>query len=337
MVWLKFAGCVAIVLFSGIRLARYGDIIAAKTGLGRMWVGLVLIAIITSIPELVTSISAVTLVKLPDLATGNVLGSCIFNLTLFALADIIYRGGPVLSQVSPRHTLSTYLGMLLAAVVAGGILANERFPGLSLGWVSIPSIVILILYLAGVWRISRLELQHQPETTILSPEYEELTARTVYLRFSLAAGVIVGAAIWLSVIGGEISATYSLHTSFVGSLFVAITTSLPELAVTVAAIHLGAPDMAAANILGSNLFDLAIISFTDFAYREAPLFSVVSRCHLTTLLAFVVMNLILIAGLRSKSERKTFRITSWYSIALMASYILGMVGVYHGLFISPLG
>jgi cation:H+ antiporter len=334
LVWLKFAGCVAIVLFSGIRLARYGDIIAAKTGLGRVWVGLVLIAIITSIPEVVTSISAVTLVKLPDLATGNVLGSCIFNLTLFVLADIIYRGGPVLGQLSPRHTLSTYFGMLLAAVVVGGILANERFPGLSWGWVSVPSIVILILYLAGVWRISRRELQHQPETIILSPEYGKLPARTVYLRFSLAAGVIVGAAIWLSVIGDEISVTYSLHTSFVGSLFVAITTSLPELAVTVAATHLGALDMAAANILGSNLFDLAIISFTDFAYREAPLFSVVSRCHLTTLLTFVVMNLILIAGLRSKPKRKTFRIISWYSIALMASYILGMVGVYYSLFTS---
>ena len=335
MVWLKFTGCVAIVLFSGSRLARYGDIIAEKTGLGRIWIGLVLIAIITSIPELVTSVSAVTLVKLPDLAIGNVLGSCTFNLTLFALADIIHRGGPTLSKLSPGHSLSAVFGMLLAAIVFGGILSKEKSPGLSLGWVSIPSLAILILYLASVWRISHVE--HQQETTSLAPEYPELTSRTVYLRFSLASVVIVAAAVWLSVIGNEISVTYGLHTSFVGSLFVAITTSLPELAVTVTAVRLGALDMAAANILGSNLFDLAIISFTDFAYREAPLFSVVSRVHLTTLLAFAVMNLILIAGLRSRPERKIFRIISWHSIVLVALYIMGMVGVYHGLFASPSG
>jgi cation:H+ antiporter len=238
LVWLKFTGCVAIVLLSGSRLARYGDIIAQKTGLGKIWIGLVLIAIITSIPELVTSVSAVTLARLPDLATGNVLGSCAFNLTLFALADVIYRGRPVLRQVNQRHTLSVYWGMLLAAVVVVGILANEKFPGLSLGWVSIPSIAILILYLASIWRISRLERQHQQETTSLAPEHPGLSARTVYLRFGLASVAIVGAAIWLSFIGDEISVTYGLNTSFVGSLFVAITTSLPELAVTVAAVRL---------------------------------------------------------------------------------------------------
>jgi cation:H+ antiporter len=329
LVWLKFAGCIAVVLFSGSRLARYGDIIAEKTGQGRIWIGLVLIAIITSIPELVTSVSAVTLVKLPDLAIGNVLGSCTFNLTLFALADVICRGRPVLRQVNPGHTLSAYWGMLLAAVVVGGILTSQKFPDLSLGWVSIPSLAILILYLISVWRISHVE--HERETTSLAPEYLGLATRTVYLRFGLASVVIIAAAIWLSVIGDEISATYGLHASFVGSLFVAITTSLPELAVTVTAVRLGALDMAAANILGSNLFDLAIISFTDFAYREAPLFSVASRVHLTTLLVFAVMNLILIAGLRSRPERRTFRIISGHSIVLVALYILGMVGVYHGL------
>ena len=93
MVWLKFILCVVIILFSGTKLARYGDAIAEKTGLGRIWVGLVLLALITSMPELVTGVSSVALVGLPDLGLGTLLGSCIFNLSIIALLDIMCRSG----------------------------------------------------------------------------------------------------------------------------------------------------------------------------------------------------------------------------------------------------
>ena len=333
MVWLKFAACVVIILFSGTRLARYGDVLAERTGWGRLWIGLVLIAIITSMPELVTSVSSVTLVKLPDLAVGNVIGSNIFNLTLLVLADVMYRHGPLLSQASSRHVMSAGSSILITAAVGGGILAGERFPGLALGWVSVPSIIILVLYIGSVWWLFRLERSRQPETTsVIYPEYKELPARTLYLRFGLASAVIIGAAIWLAFIGDEIVATYTWSASFVGSLFVAITTSLPELAVTVAAVRLGAIDMAVANILGSNMFDLAIIAPTDFAFRQGPIFSSVSRVHLITVVVAIVMTLVVIAGLRFRQQRKTFFLVSWYSPVLIALYVFGIWGVYHRLF-----
>ena len=84
MIWFKFALCLVIILFAGIKLARYGDAIAEKTGLGRVWIGLVLLAAITSMPELVTGVSSVALVKPPepDLAMGTLLGSCSLNLAI---------------------------------------------------------------------------------------------------------------------------------------------------------------------------------------------------------------------------------------------------------------
>ena len=84
MVWLKFLLCVVIILFAGTKLARYGDAIAEKTGLGRIWIGLMLLAIITTMPELVTAVSSATFVEGngPDLALGTLLGSCIFNLLI---------------------------------------------------------------------------------------------------------------------------------------------------------------------------------------------------------------------------------------------------------------
>ena len=98
MVWFKFFLSVAIILFAGTKLARYGDAIAEKTGLGRMWIGLVLLAAITTMPELVTGVSSAALVGLPDLALGTLFGSCLFNLTILALLDILYR-----PEVAPMH------------------------------------------------------------------------------------------------------------------------------------------------------------------------------------------------------------------------------------------
>lgn len=77
---LGFIVCTAAIVYSGTRLSKYGDIIAEKMGLGRAWVGLVLLASVTSLPELITGISSVTFVVAPDIAVGDVLGSCIFNI-----------------------------------------------------------------------------------------------------------------------------------------------------------------------------------------------------------------------------------------------------------------
>jgi len=334
LVWLKFTLCLVIILFAGTRLARYGDAIAEKTGLGRIWIGLVLLAVITSVPELVTGVSSVALVKLPDLAVGDLLGSCIFNLAILALLDILYRPGPILSQASSRHMMSASIGILLTAVVAGGILAWERFPGLALGWVGILSIIIPILYSVGVWRMFRSERGYQPQPTQAVPlRYKELPTRTVYIRFALAAVAITGAGIWLSFIGGEIVGTYGWHASFVGSLFLAITTSVPELVVAIAALRLGAIDMAVADILGSNMFNIAIITPVDIFYRRGPVLSLVSGAHVITAVVAIVMSLLVIVGLRFRQKRKTFRFISWHAVALIGLYIFGI----YRLFISGVG
>jgi cation:H+ antiporter len=335
VVWLKFAACVAIIFFSGTRLAQYGDAIAGKTGWGRIWIGLVAIAIVTSIPELVTSISAVTLVKSPDLAVGNVLGSCTFNLILFVLADLMYRPAPVLNQISPRHLLSVILGTIMLGLVASGMLLGGFAPPLG-GKINVVSVVIVVFYLAGIWWIYRSAQRHQTQVVEATlPGEKELSRKTIYLRFALAAAAIIGGAIWLSFVGNDISATYGWHSSFVGSLFVAVTTSLPELVVTVAAVRLSALDMAAANIFGSNMFDLVIISAADFAYRRGPIFSAISSIHLVTITSAVAMNAIVIAALRLRPKYDKHIFRRWYDAPLVVIYVIGMIAVYQG-YILPI-
>jgi len=332
LVWLKFLACLAIILFAGTKLARYGDAIGKKTGLGGLWVGLVLLAVITSAPELVTGISSAALVDLPDLALGTLFGSCLFNLSILALLDILHRPAPILSRASSRHIASSGVGILLMAIAAGSILAGERLSGLALGWVGIPSIVILVVYLVAVRLMFRFERSHQlPPLEAASPQYTEIPMRTVYLKFILAAAAVIGAGIWLSFVGDEIAETTGWDASFVGSLFLAISSSMPELVVSIAALRLGAIDMAVADILGSNMFNIAIIFAVDLFYTQGPILSSVSSAHLITAAVVMVMSLLVIVGLRLQQKRKTFIVISWYALALIGLYILGVYFLFTGL------
>lgn len=333
MIWFKFVLCLTIILFSGTRLARYGDAIGEKTGLGRVWIGLVLLAAVTSMPELVTGVSCAALVGLPDLALGTLFGSCSLNLAILALLDILYPHIPVLSKASSSHMVSAGWGILLIAIAGVSILAGERFSGLALGWMGISSIVIFVMYFVGMWWIVRYERSHQLMIQAASQKYKDISPRTVYLRFALAAAAVIAAGIWLSFIGDEIAATTGWDTTFVGSLFLAITTSMPELVVTVAALRLGAVDMAIADILGSNMFNIAIIAPVDLFYAQGSILSSASSNHLITAAMVVTMSLLVIAGLRFRQKRKTFLVISWYALSLIGLYVFGA----YALFTSSMG
>ena len=108
-IWLQFAGCLAVILVAGTFLSRYGDAIAIKSGLGRTWIGLILLATVTSLPELFSGISAVTLAKAPNIAVGSLMGSNVFNLVLLFILDMIYREAETRMNFrarEPRGTVS---------------------------------------------------------------------------------------------------------------------------------------------------------------------------------------------------------------------------------------
>jgi len=330
LVWFKFIVCLVIILFAGTKLARYGDIIAEKTGLGRLWIGLVLLALITSMPELVNGVSSVALVKLPDLALGDLLGSCIFNLLILALLDVVHRRTPVLSNASLSHIMSAGAGILLIALAAGSILAGEGFSGLALGWVGIPSILIIILYLVAVRYMFRFERKRQSATPSGEPpQYGDVSMRTVWLKFAFASAAVIGAGIWLPFVGREIAEITGWGASFIGTLFLAVTTSMPELVVTVAALRLGAIDMAVADLVGSNMADIAIIALVDLFYTEGSLIASVSSTHITTAIVAIAMTLIVILALRFRQRHKTFVVISWYAVVLIMLYAFGAYALFN--------
>ena len=128
--WLQFIACSALILCAGTKLTVYGDIIAEKTGLGRTWVGVVLMASVTSLPELITGISSVTLFDLPEIAAGDVLGSCMFNILIIAMLDLLHGPTPVSASAHQGHVLTGAFGILLLGLVSLSIFAVGSMPSI---------------------------------------------------------------------------------------------------------------------------------------------------------------------------------------------------------------
>jgi cation:H+ antiporter len=131
------------------------------------------------------------------------------------------------------------------------------------------------------------------------------------------------AATYLPFVGGEIARMTGLGTTFVGNLFIAIATSLPEIVVSVSAMRIGALDLAFGNLLGSNLFNLAILAIDDVFYRQGELLAQVSSSQLTIALATLVMTTVVIIGLTLRPATKRLPL-SWDAVSLVAVYALGI-------------
>jgi cation:H+ antiporter len=152
--------------------------------------------------------------------------------------------------------------------------------------------------------------------------YPGLTLRQAIVRFALAALVVVGTGVWLPFVGEDIAALYGWNTSFVGALFIAAATSLPELAVTLSALRLGALDMAIGNLLGSNLFNLLILAVDDVFYWRGPLLSQVSATHAISVMSALTMTGAVVIGLLYRPPGRLFRTVGWISVLLLWFYVL---------------
>ncbi|MFC1954218.1 sodium:calcium antiporter [Chloroflexota bacterium] len=333
MVWIKFLACVVIILFSGTKTARYADIIADKTGMGRIWIGLLLLGVVTSLPELITGLSSVTMVGesgVPDLGLGTLLGSCTFNLLVLAVLDVMHREGPVLNLASTRQIASARMAILLFVITAASIGFSERLSGFTIGWVGISSIIIFGLYILGAWRAFKSEREYNESSVdIFTKSSEENPeVKGLWVKFIAASLMIVAAGVWLSFVGNEISETTSLDTSFVGSLLLAASTSMPELVVAISAFRLGAVDLAVADILGANMLDVTYIFLLDLLYTEGPLLSSVSNGHIIIALLAIAMSILVITGLLFRQKKKTFGIISWQGVFLIGFYLFGAYALF---------
>lgn len=307
-IWAEFAACVALIGWAGSALVRHGDALAAMTGLSRNWIGMVLLATVTSLPELVTGLSSVTIADSPDVAAGDALGSCVVNLALLALFDAMQRGRQFWSAVGRVHRLSCIAGMAGLVIVAAAIAAHAAGLPQAIGHVSIFSLLSIAGYALAMRAIFRVE--DQGAAAVPAAPSPPGAIRKVLASYALSAAVIVVAGIWLPLVAVQLARVMGWNDSFVGALFVALATSTPELATTLAAARLGALDMAMGNLLGSNLFDLFILALDDLAYLRGPIHAAVSAVQLVPIGIALLMYAVVLRALHRPQAASPRRLLS---------------------------
>lgn len=327
LVWLLFVTCALVILFAGTKLSVYGDIIADRTGLGRTWIGVVLMASVTSLPELVTGVSSVTIYNVPDIAAGDVIGSCMFNVLILSMLDLRHPV-PLSTRLHQGHVLSAAFGILLLGVVALGLAAGSRIP--TLAWIGLPSLAFLGVYALAMRTLfahERARLADIAKETAEDLEAEGMRLGAALVRYTVYALMLVVSASLLPGLADRIAEITGLGHTFVGSLFVAMSTSLPEVVVSVAAVRLGAVDLAAGNLFGSNLFNVAILGVDDIFFTHGPLLATVSGTHLITAACAIAMTAVAIIGMTFRAGRKRYAF-SWDSIGIIGIYAAGTIVIY---------
>ena len=147
------------------------------------------------------------------------------------------------------------------------------------------------------------------------------------LSLALASAAVIAAATWLPQLGAELARQTGLGQAFVGSLFIAITTSLPEIVVSLAAVRIGAVDLGIANVLGSNLFNLLILGLDDVFYRPGPLMRDAAVAHSVAIVAIVMMYAVFLIGLTLRLTAKRF-VVQWDTGAIAGLYLVAVTLAY---------
>lgn len=298
---------------------------AELTGLSKAWIGLILMATVTSLPELITGLSSVIVVGAPDLAVGNIMGSCAFNLLILSVLDVMLKK-PITSLVKLSHLVAGSFSIILLAIAGAAIVLGTEMPDLL--WFSPFSPFLIIVYMLAMRGIF-LHEKTQPKdgmaaNKILEKKPNEL--RQAISIYSVHAMVVILAALFLPYFGENIAQKTGLSDSFFGTLFLAITTSLPELVISISALRMGALDMAIGNLLGSNVFNIFILAITDLFYVNGSLYTTISQTHLLSVLASILMSAVVGVGLMIRPEKKIWRL-SMDTLTILIVYILLMVSL----------
>lgn len=334
--WLQLLVCLAAIGTAGRWLSRCGAAIGAHTGMSGSWVGFTLLSAVTTLPELVTTASALRLARAPDIAVGALLGSVVFNLLILVALEVIASRRAGLYAVLVRaHLRPAGLGAALLALVGVSLLAEQAGELPALAHVGAYTPVILLLWL---WAMRRLFLDERnsaagaraaPAAAAgMDGEDTSMSLRQALIGYALSAAVVVVAGLWLPFVAKALAAAQGWEQSFVGTLLVAAVTSAPELAVTLAAARLGAFDMAAGNVLGANLLNLAMLGVGDLIYTGAPLLRDVSAANVVTAFAGLSMTLLFMAGLAARSRPRVFARISVVSLMLVTIYLLNALFLF---------
>ena len=301
MMWVGIYAVLAVcVVFFSIKLANYVDLIDKKTDLSGAFIGGVILAAVTSLPELFTSISAVLFVKQPDLVMGNILGSNLFNMCIFGGAALIAAKSLCRSTIGSSHFKTTVITFIMFSIMLLPVVFKKDYTVVG---ISVYSIILLVLYACSIKFMAGDSAESEGE------DNSDLTLKQIIIRFVIMAVLLVVASIFITIAADHLSEEFNLGKTVGGALFLGVATSLPELTSSIALIRKGNFNACAGNVMGSGVFNFCIISVADILYRGGSVYiskdKSSSYLNIFGLVATAAVGAILLMKIRKKDTENS--------------------------------
>ena len=291
-----------LTMFSSIKLSYYGDALSKSTKLGTAFIGGLLIASITSLPELVTSVSAV-LVNNPYLSFGDILGSNMFNIFVLSIYNIWFFKKDLFKNTNNKYKIECliliieYLIVLIATYIKT---------------LDIVTIILLIMYVIYTIKVINNKEEH-------IDNYNK--EKYVLIKFILFSTGLIFLSILLTLEADKITRLYpKVSSSSVGAILLGITTSLPEVVSTYALIKFRNYNMAISNMLGSNIFNFLVLALSDFFVINDHIYNFVDRFTYMYIYGGIFITVLLLISIIHKRMSKVSYI--FISILMSLSYLL---------------
>ncbi|WP_404369065.1 sodium:calcium antiporter [Marinobacter sp.] len=322
-----FAGCALAIALLGTRITGVVDQLADRTGIGEAVAGAVLLGASTSLSGSVLSVTAAWKGN-PELAVSNALGGIAVQTLFLVVADLVYR------RANLEHAAASAPNMLqnaLLIALLGLIMLAPLLPDVTLWGVHPVTPILLMSYVYGIhlvrgarsypmWRPSRTAETREdtPEDLSTVPALPRLCVEFVLLMLGL------GMAGWLlEPAANNIAIKTGLSQTAVGVLLTAVSTSIPELVTSIAAVRRGALTLAVGGIIGGNAFDTLFTAASDIAYRPGSIYHAMADDARLWVALTLIMSAILMIGLLRREEKGPAGI-GFESVAIVVLYFTGV-------------
>lgn len=299
-----------LTVFLSFRLSYYADLLNKTTNISGVFIGGILLAGITSLPELVTCLSSIFLNN-PYLAIGDILGSNFFNIAMMCFFDILFIKTMFYNYTKNRYYLIyvlLILNYLIMYLFMGGTFNLEIFN------IGLPSFIIIITY---IFYLKNAKEEETKKEVITTKEH-------VLLKFFLVGLFMVIVSILLTLVVNLIAGKNpNVASSFIGAILLGITTSMPEVITFIALVKMKSFDLALSDIIGSNLFNLLILAIGDIFLKNKEIYYFVDKESMFLLIfGFILTILSFYQNNRKVVKNKfVYIIPSLIGVLLYAYYI----------------
>lgn len=340
---LIFGVSAVVIWFAGIKLSETADILSIHFGLGEALGGLILLAIVTNLPEIAITVSAALQNNL-DLAIGNILGGIAIQTVVLVVLDVFGLGKKDPLTYRAASLVLVLEGLMVITVLTLVVVGNQLKPSAIYLGISPIDLVIVLVWLAGIYMMgkARTDLPWHKLGTLPNSQKEErghskkkkfdlaikkgARIQTVIFIFVVCSLLTLVAGVGLEVSGNAIAKQIGMTGVLFGATILAAATALPEVSTGLASMKLKDYQMAMSDIFGGNAF-LPVLFMVATVLSGKSVLPLAHKTDIYLTGLGILLTIIYICGLMFRPRKQLF----WMgvdSFLVMIVYLIGLLGLF---------